>query len=478
VTVLLVPPHADVTVRAVTDGVAEVTEPGRQFVLNLVSDASRRDDGTRDIWLRAARIAISEGDPLLRLRALNVLLRNSHRPGDGVVVRLDDLELASGTTEELPDVLAAADAPGPYDAEVSAAVAEMDRSAGVRVVIDRDQQLPAALSAVSRLATTAPLEVTGRFAAQHWQRLRLARHLGEATLLARTNLRWRVAPEWSPPGVAVTWRERASDPVPAGRWAGRMSLRDVLRADEPAMARILGRAVTIVLGICGLTGGFIVGRGGSRVPAEALVRSLGSIRAMGVRPAAEIWLGAPGITADELRECTAALAGELRIAGFRVFDWPVPWRTSAWAGHTVTLARRPHDLSRRHEITSPQTIQAAELEALLPELAAAPQRGRDLVPGRVAGAYLWPPREGHFTAPLLLDEDVVVLPHPDGSRLAAVSFRTGAAVALPSDLLPVLGTGLGCGPRPAVPAEHSAISERFGRTVDKLVHTGILRRRQ
>lgn len=513
-TALLVPPHADLTMRAETDGVTVVAEPGRRFIRTLVSGQSRHGDGAGDIWARAARIAVSEGDPLLRLRALDALLRDGHRPGDGVLLRLDDLELASGTTEDLPDVLAAADAPAPYDAEVSASVDEVAGAARVRVVIDRDQQLPAALSAMSRLKSAEPLEITGRFAARHWRRLRSAPRLdpaprlgetpqlGETASLERVGPCWRVAPEWCPPGTAVTWRERAADPVPAGRWAGRMSLRDVLRAHEPSMAGILGRALTVVLGICGLADGSFIGRGGSRVPAEALARALDGVRAAGARAVAELWVGAPGITPDQIRQCAAALRGAVPVVGFRVFDWPVSWSDGTWAGHPVTLRRRPHDLSRRHEIVSPRTIPADERDALLRELAEPLRRERSLVPGRVAGAYLWPPREpwGESSREgtaglLLLDEDAVVLPHPDGSRLAAVSFRTGTAVTLPGALRPVLGTGQGCGPRPAgtrLGARRGAPSEaddsgatgggaadtRFERTVDKLVHTGILRRAQ
>jgi hypothetical protein len=473
-TTLLVPPHGDVTLQAAADGVAAVSEPGRRFVRDLISGQSPATGGAADVWTRTARIAADEGDTLLRLRALDALLAGTRRPGHGVTLRLDDLELASGSSERLSDVLTAADAPAPYDTEVSASAARIGESACVRVVIDRDQQLPAALRALSQMPDPARLEVTGRFASRHWPQLRSVPGLHEAVLLEGAAPRWRVAPEWSPPGATVAWRERATDPVPAGRWAGRVSLYEILRAGGPAVGRDLERAMTVVIGVCGLADGLLIGRGGTRAPVDVFRRALSALRAMGVRPVAELWLGAPGITVDHIRECVAALRDEPPVVGFRVFDWPAGWQAREWGGHPVTVRERPGELSRRHSLVSPPVLGADERDALLLELAAPLRRDRRLVPGRVAGAYLWPARDTYPAGTLLLDEDAVVAPHPDSSRLAAVSFRTGTAVTLPGALRTVLGTGRGCGPRPVAPASGG----RFDAVVGKLVHTGILRRVQ
>lgn len=468
---VVVPPHADFTLRAVAAD-AGVAEPARQFARSLAAEGGDRRGGTGDVWLTAARIAVRAGDPLLRLRALNVLMEACHRPGDGVRMRLDDLELVSGSTENLSDVQAAAGAPAPYDRELAEVAEQADGASRVCLVIDRDQQLPGALGIASRLPRVPDLRVTGRFGARHWEQLRAARPLRWAGPPDPAEPTWKVSPEWAPAGVAVAWRERAADPVPAGPWAGRVSLRDMTRLDDPGVAPSLERAVTVVLGICGLAAGQFIGRGGTRVPADALVRSVQRLRDMGAEPLAEVWVGAPGITAGQVRDCVTALGTDLRIAGFRIFDWPVSWDNPVWAGQTVTVRRRAHDLSRRHEISFPATLDAEARAALLSDVAKPLQLKRDLVPGRVAGAYLWRPRATDGRAGLMLDEDAVVIPHPDGGpRVAALSFRTGVAVVLPAGLLPVLGGRPGCGPlpvdRPARPGD---------RAVDQLLARGILRR--
>lgn len=482
---VVVPPHADFTLRAVAAD-ATVAEPTRQFARSLAAERGDRHDDTSDVWVTAARIAVRAGDPLLRLRALNVLMETCYRPGDGVRMRLDDLELVSGSTENLSDVQAAAGAPAPYDRELAEVAEQAGGASRVCLVIDRDQQLPGALSIASRLPRVPDLRVTGQFGVRHWEQLRAARPLRSAGPLDPAGPTWKVSSEWAPAGLAVAWRERAADPVPAGPWAGRMPLRDMTRLDDPDMASSLERAVTVVLGICGLAAGQFIGRGGTRVPADALIRSVQRLRDMGVEPLAEIWVGAPGITAGQVRDCVTTLGTDLRIAGFRIFDWPMSWDNPVWAGQTVTVRRRPHDLSRRHEISFPATLDAEARAALLSDVAKPLQLKRDLVPGRVAGAYLWRPRTMDGRASLMLDEDAVVIRHPEGGpRVAALSFRTGVAVVLPADLLPVLGSRPGCGPLPVdLGQENAAGLNRVGhrparpgdRAVDQLLARGILRR--
>ena len=482
---LVVPPHADFTLRAEAADTT-VAEPVRQFTCSLAEGGGDRHRDTGDVWLAAARIAAGAGDPLLRLRALNVLLETCCRPGDGVRLQLDDLELASGSTENLSDVQAAAGAPAPYDRELAETARQAGGASSVQLVIGRDQQLPAALSIASRLPREPGLQVAGSFAARHWERLRAAPPLRRAAPPDPAGPLWKVAPEWAPAGAGLAWRERAADPVPAGRWAGRISLHDMTRLDDPGLARSLEQAVTVVLGICGLAAGQFIGRGGTRVPAETLIGSLRRLRGMGVEPLAEVWVGAPGVTAAQVRDCVTTLRTDLRIAGFRVFDWPVSWKNPRWAGQAITLKHRPHDLSRCHEISLPATLDAAARAALLADVAKPLQLKRDLVPGKVAAAYLWRPRTAADGTSVMLDEDTVVIPHPDGgSRVAAVNFRTGAAVVLPDSLLPVLGGRPGCGPQPAGLEQHHEDGSRpadhrparpVDRAVSQLLARGILRR--
>jgi len=469
---VVLPPHTDPTLHAAVQD-TDIAEPSRQLAASLAAGRGDRPDDTGDPWLAGARHAVSAGDPLLRLRALDVLLAACYRPGDGVRVSLGDLELASGSTESMSDVRAAAGAPAPYDRELAELADRAGDASGICLVIDRDQQLPAALGIASRLPRGTDLHVTGRFAAWHWDRLRAAPELRRSGPPDPAGPGWAVSPEWSPSGTAVAWRERAADPVPAGSWAGRISLRDMTRLDQPGVAAALERAVTVILGVCGLAAGRFIGRGGTRVPADVLSRSVQRLRDTGVQPLAEVWMGAPGVTAAQLRDCVTALGASLRIAGFRIFDWPVSWRDPRWAGQAVTLRGREHDLSRRHEICSPATPDAETREALLSEVATPLHLRRDLVPARVAGAYLWRPRASAGRTGLMLDEDAVVIPHPGGgSRIAALSFRTGAAVVMPARLLTVLGGRPGCGPCLIAPDQGNGAD----RAVDQLLARGILRR--
>src|SRR5205085_7555116 len=103
----------------------------------------------------AASLLEREPTPQGRLRALGAALAGMSGPPSAVRLRLDDLELPGGTTERAADAGVAARGPLPFQAELDEAVAAAASASRVRVVLDRDQQLPALL----RLAVELDREI-------------------------------------------------------------------------------------------------------------------------------------------------------------------------------------------------------------------------------------------------------------------------------------------------------------------------------
>ncbi|WP_171166070.1 hypothetical protein [Streptomyces sp. I05A-00742] len=243
--IIIVPPGGDPTLRltAVPDG-ATVVDIGRRFVAGLIRQATRgtlrtrsRAPGDRLMATAGAR-ALSDASrpPLHRLRGLGALLGALYEPGHGVRLRLDDLELTDGGTEYGADVLRAAAAPAPYDEALAAACADVPPDTPVRLVVERDQQLPAAVAVARALGPRVPsLEVTGRWATAHWPVLGRLGPFADARLVpAPRGLAWELSDPFGPaPGDGLRWRERAADPVPSEPWAGRIGLRELMDPEGP-----------------------------------------------------------------------------------------------------------------------------------------------------------------------------------------------------------------------------------------------------
>ncbi|WP_344056192.1 hypothetical protein, partial [Sphaerisporangium rubeum] len=291
---VVVPPLADVTLVTQAEG-HRVLDPGRRFAARLLAaDATAtgpHDSGELVVRLRAGLAGLADpAGPLGRLRAAAVLVAAAvHQADAAVEITLDDLELRDGTTEDSAAALRASLGAAPYDPEVDEAVAEAESAGGdVWLVLDRDQQLPAALAMAARL-TTPPL-VTGRFARAYWPVLSGLPPLRQARLAEPpAPLRYRVTGLPPADGPGPYWRERAGDPVPPGPWAGRAGLARTV-ADPDAL--IASGCTTVVLGICAADHE-VVGRGGGRVPMERLRAAVDRLRAAGVTVLAELWLGAP-----------------------------------------------------------------------------------------------------------------------------------------------------------------------------------------
>lgn len=431
---VLVPPHGDPSLALVPGReVDAVVDAGRAFVAGVLdgSVAASAPGANAALLIAAGRQAAAAGRPPLgRLRGLGTLLAGLDDEGFGVRLRLDDLELAAGSTERGADVVAAAGRPAPYDAALGEAIEATTGARHVRLVVERDQQLPAAARAAAELtAQGVRVELTGRFATQHWEALRALTPF-EATTLAPTpsGLHWRVAALPGDPAAPpdLDWRDRAADPRPPGRWAGRLSLRELVeRTGE------VGDAHTVVVGLCA-TRPAVIGRGGFAANPRRLGDAVSALCARGVRVVAELWVGAPGVTAAEAEQA-AADAPELGlpVVGLRAFDWPVGWTSQHWGEQRVRWRETPDlDLARQRVLEEPA---CADPRALVATIGPGLAREGSLLPGRVAGSYLLsPPRLRASGERLVADPDIVVVHHAaagDG-RVVAVNLRIGRLTAL------------------------------------------------
>lgn len=440
----LVPTGGDVTLRLAEGSTWDV---GRRFVADLVAAACA---GTLPRTGRdtAATLMLTAGANILadhtrataqRLRGLGAVLTGLQRAEHGVRLRLDDLELAAGTTECAADVLAAAASPAPYDNALRAACADIPPGHPVRLVVERDQQLPAACTAAQLLRTTGnPVELTGRFATACWPRLRTLTPFTGATLAATPRgLGWEVADAFvDGTEPRLRWRERSADPIPAGRWAGRVALRELGEFGE----LVNGRAPhTAILGVCG-DPRYAIGRGGTTLGWADLARAVDVLRQQGTVVLAELWLGAPRIDPAEAG-AAAEVLGEIvdRVVGLRVFDWPVGWTDARWAGRPVRLAPAEGDLARHVRILDPQPPTSERLAAALTAVGRPLASAHLLVPGRVAGAYLLAPTV-RADRGLALDPDAVLgWRSSRAAKAIAVNMRTGACTRVSGAVVDLLG---------------------------------------
>jgi hypothetical protein len=437
--ITLVPPHGDSTLRLGDD---EDLDLNAMFLAELMTQA--RDStpapmsGDRAAALLrnagAAALRDEHADRGHRLRGLAAILTGLASPEHGVRLRLDDLELTDGSTQSSADVFRAGAAPAPYHAVLERAAELANRHRDITLVLERDQQLPAAVWLADHLGTAGrALRVTGRFATSYWTTLRtLPPFTGAALDPAPRGLEWRVVDPFTAAALpTLRWRERAADPAPPGPWAGRVALREI-------MAGAVTNAHTVILGLC-TTPDCAVGRGGTTAGWQDLAAALDPLRRAGVQVLAELWIGAPGIDL-ELAPAALRAAQQIvgRVTGFRVFDWPVGWTESRWDGQPVRLAPTRYDLARHH-ILSDQAP-AEQLIAMVTALARPLARDGLLVPGRIAAAYLTPPPRLATQGPGL-DPDVVL-----GARSTrtgkgvAVNLRTGACTTVDSSLSGLIDT--------------------------------------
>jgi len=446
---VLVPPGGDVSLALAEQGdlSGAVVDVGRDFIGGMIARALAGGAFDAPEWdpvlgTAAARALQRMDTAQGRMRALAMLLRARH--SGSVLVRLDAVVLARGTAERSADVTSAAARGAPYDDALRTAV---DHLAGdglrdrVHVVIERDQQLPGTLAAISLLRSLgARVVVTGRYATARWPVLRRLDGFAAVSLRpAPRGLAWRVAglpalaADETSPDASPWWRELPGDPEPAGAWAGRLALHDLAGDQLRRLPKVA------VIGICDIDDRGVLGRSGRPVPPSAVRAAAERAEAGGGRCVVELWVGAPG--ADPGRAALVAETAESLIGpvvGVRMFEWPPEWTTLDWGGTPVRVGSAgDRDLARAVPVQSPAPAASAALDGAVETVAAGRLRCGQLIPGRVAAAYLEPvtqscPATGETPE---LDPDLVVIPDPDGSGMIVVNIRLGMSSRLPAGIM-------------------------------------------
>ncbi|QRK05480.1 hypothetical protein JQX13_35710 [Archangium violaceum] len=402
------------------------------------------------LLLRAALVLGKRGraDPLRPLRALGAVLTALSGPPSGVRLRLDDIELEGGTTERSADVLRIVQRPALYDEDLSRTVEHLPGAERVRLWLERDLQLPAAVALAAACPASVPLEVAGPFAAMHRAVLAALPIFQRASFPEDVApLRWRVAALDAADPEPLTWvPENVRPPVDGGPWAGHVPQGALLDPES----LVTSGCRTAVVGFCSMDEGGVVGSDGVRVPLESLVASVERLRSGGARVVAEWWVGAPGVD-EAAHERTFALLGQRPVfdwvSGVRPFHWTRGRPGEDFAGVPVRFLAPPEDrdLARTVPFEAQGTVPHARLPELLTSLAGRLLQRAPLSPGRVAWASIHPPSPG---APggdrVRLDGDCALVQLPatlDGvvkPSWYAANLRTGGVLAMDARLAPMV----------------------------------------
>lgn len=460
---LVLPPHRDVTCVPEAPEGWRVLDVARAFCQRMMAPETLaravelREHGPATpetmrelLLLRAALVLWKRGraDAHRPLRALGAVLTALSGPPSGVRVRLDDIELEGGTTERSADVLRSLERPAPYDEDVALAARSFAGAERVRLWLEKDLQLPAAVALAAACPASIPLEVAGPFAATHRAVLSALPAFQRASFPEDVApLRWRVmALDATAPGPLTWVPEGARPPADRGAWAGHVSLGALLDAD----ALVASGCRTAVVGFCAVDEGGVLGSDGGRVPLEPLTAAMERLRSAGARVVAEWWVGAPGVD-EAAHERTFTLLGQRPvfdwISGVRQFHWTRGRSGEDFAGVPVRFPAPPgdRDLSRTLPFEAPGTVAHSRLPELLTSLAGRLLQRVPLSPGRVAWASIHPPSP---VTPggdrVRLDGDCALVQLPatlDGGvkpSWYAANLRTGGVLAMDARLAPMV----------------------------------------
>lgn len=399
-TLIVIPPLTDPTLaRPLPEGKADLLDLNASFLRRTVSvdrmlalaEGDDRADATPDqalgaVFARATAQILERGVPDdAHLRALGYGLR---RGGDDMLaLALDDLEIRDGTTQRLTDLLDVARRTRLWDEEV----AELARSAGsderVEIVVDTDQQLPAAVTLLrSRDRQTV---LSGSHANAH--RSVLERTLG-VPVVPGDPCRELTVKHHEPGSAAAAlprpargsgdgplWVTRAEHWQPDREWVGWCGIGQLGRLPKEAFDLCRGLVLTVA---AATRDGAVLDSEGNRLGAEPLL----SLLPVRVPVRADLVIGAPGISGESSRRTADLLAGgvlgrPVPLAGAR------PFRLTTEAMWPRVRDREPHgDLPVWWDFTAPGTLPPGERDAVVAQVLAAPEHTGDLLPGRVAGA--------------------------------------------------------------------------------------------
>jgi len=460
---LVLPPHRDVTCVPEAPEGWRVLDVARAFCQRVMTtetlaravETREREPATPQtmrelLLLRAALVLWKRGraDAHRPLRALGAVLTALSGAPSGVHVRLDDIELEGGTTERSVDVLRIIQRPALYDEDLVRAAGSFPGAERVRLWLEKDVQLPAAVALAAACPASVPLELAGPFVATHRAVLATLPAFQRASCPEDVApLRWRVAALDAAEPEPLTWvPEGARPPAEGGPWAGHVPLGALVEAE----ALVASGCRTAVVGFCSVDEGGVLGSDGRRVPLESLAAAVERLRATGARVVAEWWVGAPGVD-EAAHERTFTLLGQRPlfdwVSGVRPFHWTRGRPGEDFAGVPVRFLAPPEDrdLARTVPFEAPGTVPHARLAELLTSLAGKLLQRASLSPGRVAWASLHPPAP---VAPggerIRLDGDCALVHLPatlDGVAKPswyAANLRTGAVLAMDARLAPMV----------------------------------------
>jgi len=458
---LLLPPHRDVTCVPEAPEGWHVVDVARDFcqrvgargLLARAAEAREQAAATpsslRELLLLRAALALFQrgsGEPHRPLRALGAALTALSGPPSVVRVRLDDIELEGGTTERSVDVLRVVSGPAPYAEDLARAAEHLAGAERVRLWLEKDLQLPAAVTLASACPADVPLEVAGPFAETHRQVLSALPAFQRASFpQGVAPLRWRAVP-LEEGGEPLGWVPEGASPPERGPWAGHVAPGALL---SPEALEASG-CRTVVVGFCTVDAAQVLGSDGRRLPLETLTRAVERLRAAGIHVVAEWWVGAPGVD-EAAHERTCAWLGERRlfdwVAGVRPFHWTRGRAGQDFGGVPVSFLSPPEDrdLARSVPWEAPGSVAAGRQGELLTTLAGRLLQRAPLSPGRVAWALVHPPTPlasgGSLTR---LDGDCALVQLPatlEGvvkPTWYAANLRTGGVLAVDARLAPLL----------------------------------------
>ncbi|MDM4719453.1 hypothetical protein QTQ03_07515 [Micromonospora sp. WMMA1363] len=448
---LVLPPLFDLSLEPVLEPGDHVLDLNADFVDRRTGTANLRalsttydrhrpgteaaERATKSLFVRAAASIMSRGAyDWGRLRAIGLALRLSAETDPAIRLAVDDVEIVDGTTESAADVVSAATRTALFTPEVDR-VRGWAPGARVHLLVETDQQLPAAAALVGALGADRVV-LCGRFAAAHRAALR-ARQPFAAADFEDWAPSWRLRREWVPDGGTPRWVRRAADWHPGGPWAGWL---------EPAQAALLParawrdcRGVTLTVARLS-TWSAVTGTDGTRTDLEPVRAVAGDDRL-----AVELLVGCPGMAAAATGTTARRLLSEPgpRLAGLSPFRLRAtdgqPYEQ--WDGVPLTRLVSPeHDLPRWDRFRTPGTLGDVDRHLAVSALTAELSAGSDLYPGRLACCVLarrnQPPPMWEPSAAVVAEDG----PGPDGRGPGTfvANLRTGGAFRLHPKLTPVV----------------------------------------
>jgi hypothetical protein len=345
-------------------------------------------------------------------------------------------------------VLRVVQRPALYDEDLARAAEQLAGAERVRLWLEKDLQLPAAVALATACPASVPLEVAGPFASTHRAVLATLPPFQRASFPEDVApLRWRLAALDAAEPERLIWvPEGARPPVEGGPWAGHVALEALLDAE----ALVTSGCRKAVVGFCAVDEDGVLGIDGKRLSRKTLATAVVRLRSKGLRVVAEWWVGAPGVD-EAAHERTFTLLGEHPlfdwVSGVRQFHWTRGRIGEDFAGTPVRFLAPPEDrnLSRTVPFEAPGTVPHGRLGELLGSLAGRLLQRAPLSPGRVAWASLFPPEP---VAPggdrVRLDGDCALVQLPatlEGVAKPswyAANLRTGGVLAMDARLAPLV----------------------------------------